>query len=201
MIWRHPNNQRLANTRDPNLLYPGDEIFIPDVIPKTTTHETDQPHTFLVKKTLDEFFLTVQDSDGNPIRNESYTLDLGGRTYHGTTDNDGGMHIADLDAAPGGGCLVFPNHGLILQLQLGQMNPGHSVSQSETPLYDNGVSGIQMRLTNLGYDPGEADGILGPRTRAAVSKFQVFELGRDPESAIGDLDEDTRNAILAAHRS
>lgn len=33
--------------------------------------------------------------------------------------------------------------------------------------------GIQMRLTALGYDPGEPDGRLGPATRAAVSRFQA----------------------------
>lgn len=32
---------------------------------------------------------------------------------------------------------------------------------------------IQTRLTDLGYDPGEADGRLGPATRAAVSDFQA----------------------------
>jgi membrane-bound lytic murein transglycosylase B len=32
---------------------------------------------------------------------------------------------------------------------------------------------IQARLTDLGYDPGKADGRLGPATRAAVSDFQA----------------------------
>jgi N-acetylmuramoyl-L-alanine amidase len=37
---------------------------------------------------------------------------------------------------------------------------------------DDGVSGCQARLRNLGYDPGPIDGIAGPRTEAAVRAFQ-----------------------------
>jgi hypothetical protein len=44
-------------------------------------------------------------------------------------------------------------------------------------LYDTqplatGMPQVQQRLTELGYDPGPADGTLGPRTRAAIQTFQ-----------------------------
>jgi hypothetical protein len=35
-----------------------------------------------------------------------------------------------------------------------------------------GVAQVQQRLAELGYDPGPADGTLGPRTRAAIQAFQ-----------------------------
>lgn len=34
------------------------------------------------------------------------------------------------------------------------------------------VAGIQRRLRSLGYDPGSADGIVGPKTRLAIRQFQ-----------------------------
>jgi peptidoglycan hydrolase-like protein with peptidoglycan-binding domain len=37
------------------------------------------------------------------------------------------------------------------------------------------VKAAQQALTERGYDPGPADGSLGPRTQAAVSKFQADE--------------------------
>ncbi|MGH6920707.1 MAG: trypsin-like peptidase domain-containing protein, partial [Geminicoccaceae bacterium] len=33
--------------------------------------------------------------------------------------------------------------------------------------------GVQQRLADLGYDPGPVDGVVGPRTRAAIRAFQA----------------------------
>ena len=35
------------------------------------------------------------------------------------------------------------------------------------------VVGIQTELSNLGYDPGPIDGIMGPRTIVAISRYQT----------------------------
>ncbi len=34
------------------------------------------------------------------------------------------------------------------------------------------VVGIQTELSNLGYDPGPIDGVMGPRTSVAISRYQ-----------------------------
>jgi peptidoglycan hydrolase-like protein with peptidoglycan-binding domain len=38
--------------------------------------------------------------------------------------------------------------------------------------YSESVANIQRDLTRLGYDPGPIDGLLGPRTRAAIARFE-----------------------------
>ena len=47
------------------------------------------------------------------------------------------------------------------------------------------VVGIQTELRNLGYDPGPIDGIMGPRTAVAVSRYQKdHELLTDGQASV-----------------
>ena len=47
------------------------------------------------------------------------------------------------------------------------------------------VARIQAALAQLGYDPGPADGVMGPRTRAAIAAFQA-DYGLEVTSEIND---------------
>jgi hypothetical protein len=49
-IWNHPNNAALkAKRKDPNLLFRGDIVFIPDLRVKQQDCPTDAKYTFTVK--------------------------------------------------------------------------------------------------------------------------------------------------------
>lgn len=56
----------------------------------------------------------------------------------------------------------------------------------------NTVSGVQARLTDLGYTPGAVDGSMGPRTLAAVKAFQR-DRGLTSDGVVGPA---TRKALL-----
>jgi peptidoglycan hydrolase-like protein with peptidoglycan-binding domain len=70
-------------------------------------------------------------------------------------------------------------------LLIGHLNP------LEQNCPDNGVSGLQGRLAALGYNVGPIDGILGQRTRSALSAFQ-FAQGLQ---GTGQLDQATRDKL------
>ncbi|NUO00598.1 MAG: peptidoglycan-binding protein [Saprospiraceae bacterium] len=53
--------------------------------------------------------------------------------------------------------------------------------------------GVQLLLTDMGYDPGRIDGIPGPDTRRAILEFQKT---RSDLADTGDLDFETRSVLL-----
>lgn len=60
------------------------------------------------------------------------------------------------------------------------------------PLYAlTTTRGVQSALVQLGYDPGPVDGVMGPRTRAAVRAYQA-QAGLVVDGAVGPL---TRAAL------
>jgi N-acetylmuramoyl-L-alanine amidase len=65
--------------------------------------------------------------------------------------------------------------------RLGQRALYHAVTD---PFTGDDVSQLQARLSEMGYDPGRADGIYGAQTARAVSQFQR-EVGLSPDGACG----------------
>jgi hypothetical protein len=59
----------------------------------------------------------------------------------------------------------------------------------------NPVREAQIALRNAGFDPGEIDGVMGVRTRAALREFQASH--GLPQT--GRLDTTTQQQLLAAH--
>lgn len=65
-------------------------------------------------------------------------------------------------------------------------------TKSETNQDDKAlIKAAQAKLAELGFNPGPADGIMGPNTRAAIKAFQ--EKGNLPVT--GELDDKTTQAL------
>jgi len=162
-IYDHAKNAELRRLRpDPSILFPGDRVFIPDKEAKQESRGTTQVHRFRKPSTTRILRIAVEDAHGERLRGTPYQLELGGKLYAKTTTDEGILEEEiPIDAVEGTlrvGDLEWP-------ILVGHLNPAE-----RTP--DDGVSGIQARLLNLGYDPGPIDGILGPRTEAAIRAFQ-----------------------------
>ena len=75
---------------------------------------------------------------------------------------------------------------------------GHKAKDAVTPDKTKGeaavdVRGAQQALRDKGFDPGPVDGVMGPRTSAAVRDFQ----SKENLTATGQLDADTRARLMA----
>jgi hypothetical protein len=185
-IWNHPNNESIKNARaSRNILLPGDHLFIPEKVLKTYDRSTDARHTFVRKGIPCKLRLRVLQS-GKPRANESYRLVVDGKEYSGTTDGDGWVEVAIPPTAQSGELTVgsTPLQRQVYSLDLGGMDP---VTEP---------SGIQKRLTNLGFDCEET-GTMDEPTRTALALFQKGE----NLDATGDPDSDTLDKLKKRHGS
>lgn len=109
-IWNHPQNQALRDMRsDPTGLYVGDEIFIPDKVPKSISIKTfdktdksdksdkstaqNQNYIFQVKSLNVYLSLVLEDDNGEPYRGKKYRISGNTQTIAtaitGRTDQNG----------------------------------------------------------------------------------------------------------------
>ena len=166
-LYNHPDNARLKAKRpNPNVLFPGDRIRIPDQRKKEEQLPTGDLHRFVVHAPRKFLRIVFKHPDGEPYSDEDYTLAFSGnRAKQGKTNGDGLLHepVALLETSA-----TLTIAGRTLALQLGHLNPNGDVVAED-------LTGIQSRLHNLGYAAGPADGTYGRNTRAALALLQTEE--------------------------
>jgi len=165
VIWDHPNNSDLKKLRqNPNILLPGDEVFIPDMEQKQESGTTDKKHTFTVDKKTLKLRLTLQDMYEKPVAGAQCALLIDGQVFQLTTDSNGKLEQEiPLDAKEGtltirGDQTPFAND--VIPIKIGHLDP-----IDET-------SGQVARLNNLGYSAGKLDGSDEDAFQSAVEEFQ-----------------------------
>jgi len=187
-VWNHADNTELRNTRqDFHILLPGDEVAAPDFELQKVPAATDERHSFIREKVEEVLRVAVHDAKDEPLANRKYTLVVDLVSSQGITSPDG---IVELPIRPNAkiGKLMIGDPWededyYEFDLQLGKLNP------------IDDVTGVQQRLRNLGFDCGAIDGIIGPRTRAAIANFQDYR----GLNVTGELDSDTRAALSDDH--
>jgi N-acetylmuramoyl-L-alanine amidase len=163
-IYNDPGNADVRQKRpNPNMLFPGDIIFIPEKARKEVPAATTKVHHFRVPGSRRFLRIVVEDLDGKKLASKPYELEIEGVVVKGVTGADGLIQRPITVDAENGSLTV--GH-YTWALSIAHLNPLSDVS-------DNGVSGIQARLRNMGYDPGPIDGIMGPLTESAITEFQA----------------------------
>jgi len=186
-IYDDAANAQLRATRpNPNVLYPDDELIIPDRQLRQENRPTDARHRFQVNAQPTFLNVRLQDPEKKPIANIAYTLEIDGIKREGSTDGDGWVK-QKIPAQAQSGVLILrpdpknPEAVVRWELKLGHLDP------LET---DSGVTG---RLNNLGYRPrtDEHDEYV-----AAVRKFQE-DNGLTVDGIVGGQ---TRDKLRQEHR-
>jgi putative peptidoglycan binding protein len=165
IIWDHPKNADLKKQRqNPNVLYPGDQVFIPDMEQKQESGSTDKRHSFTVDKKSLKLRLVLEDIYEKPIAGAQCALLVDGQVYQLTTDSHGKLEQEiPLDAKEGvlvirGDQTPFQNE--VIPIKIGHLDPLEE------------ISGQVARLNNLGYFAGETDGSDTEAFESAVEEFQ-----------------------------
>jgi len=140
-VWSAPENAALrAQRSDPNLLAPGDRLYVPDKQDKKVSVATGAEYHFKLKSSSVRLRIKLRDPLGQPIANAACTVTLDGQTSNATLDGDGLLDVA-MPARTRDAVLKVGETEW--QLQIGQLDP---VDQR---------SGLLARLRNLGYLGGE----------------------------------------------
>ncbi len=186
-IWNHPENRELKQQRDdPNVLSPGDVVFVPEKEVKVESRATDARHRFK-RKGIPEFLtLRFLDDLDHPRAGEAYIACIDGKWASGRLDSKGACSIPICPGGKSGNItLGDPNKGEIYDLDLGCIDPITS------------VSGVEARLYNLGYLDSVPSGQDSPELADAVKAFQLDQ----GISASAGVDDPTRQRLLEVHGS
>ncbi len=181
-VWNHPANQALKQLRlDPNVLLPGDSVFVPDISLREESRPVDQRHQFRLKEAAAQLKLQLVDRKQKPRANLSYSLSVDGVLTTGSTDAQGFLTAPIQPNAVEALLIVHdPDKTETYRLPLGSVDP---VTED---------SGVGQRLANLGFlAEGRTD--LAP----ALAAFQQNQ----GLPATGQLDDATRAKLKSAHGS
>ena len=178
-LWNHPQNEGLKKKREePNVLFPGDSLFIPEKTIKTESIDTEKLHRFRKKGIPSIIRMVLLDEDDEPLKNIKYILKIDGEIVSGKTDSEGKLsHPVNPNVKKGK--LIIGEDKDEYDLEIGHIDP---ISE---------INGIQNRLNNLGIFCGKIDGVLGPKTEEDIQEFQVA-YGLE---VTGKIDEQTKNKL------
>jgi N-acetylmuramoyl-L-alanine amidase len=193
----HPDNAELKQKRPyPNILAPGDEVVLPETDRKTESVATGRVHLFKLNRKKVKIRIVLLNAYGKPYAGSRYTLTAGSTELNGTTTS-AGLIEGEIPAEEQCGQLRAwltdddedPDPHIDRSLDIGHLDPIDM------------ISGVQARLTNLGYFcdvTGESD----DATLIAAHRFRARNgLLRDDDDDSDDGEADTREGPESANTS
>ncbi len=196
-LWDHPDNAALKELRcDPDVLFPGDVVNIPDKRAKFEAGVTERRHTFRRKGVPSKLRIEFHRLNGEPRSNEPYLLVIKTKSgplppIEGKTDEDGLLDESIPPDAVSGEVTLGENDqsSEVYKVRIGSLDP---ITE---------VSGVQGRLRNLGFSCEDEDGVFGEETRYALRSFQ-YQHGLKPiKDDVKEIDQKTLDKLDEVYSS
>jgi hypothetical protein len=181
-LWNLGANASLKTSRkNPNVLMTGDVVHIPDLTVKQVPCATDKQHQFVRKGVPEKLRMKLLDNKRKPRANLVYNIVIDGKSRSGKTSAKGELTESIPPNAKVGKLMIGKSE--VINLNLGHLNP---VSD---------MSGIKMRLANLGFYKGAIDSNLDDAAKSALSSFQNAQ----GLPVTGAADDATKNQLQKLH--
>ncbi len=151
---------------NPNLIYPGDILNIPDFDSGHQAGSTETTNVFGITTKTTLLRIVIINTQDQAVAGKRYTLEIPGVPLIDKSTGGDGMVETEIPANASNGVLTVYHNGasappMIWNLDIGGLAPIEE------------VAGYQARLNNLGFDSGPVDNIKGPLTEAAIKRFQT----------------------------
>jgi hypothetical protein len=187
-LWNLDENAGLKRQRkDPNILLPGDIVYIPEVDPAKMSRANDQRHTFRRKGVPSKFHMRFM-RHGKPRANIPYLVRIDGRDTRGKTDKGGWVHATMTPQATEALVQLWPESDQPPEeyvFALGSLDPIDT------------VTGQKSRLASLGRFGGA---ITPDKTQDFKDAIAAYQEARGL-SVTGTADTATQNKLKEEHGS
>jgi Putative peptidoglycan binding domain/LysM domain len=169
-IWNDPGNADLKQRRpNPHVLFPGDQLVIPDKMKKQLPRPTDQGHRFQVAAQPLDLRIRLEQRRGDPIAGTPCMLAANDDGSSLTSDGDGALARSIAKDATAGKLTIqqqitVKDKTVPLTIEM-PLHIGHLDPVDE-------ASGQRSRLANLGYYLAADDPVDDAAFTSAVEEFQ-----------------------------
>jgi hypothetical protein len=184
-VWGAPENADLKAARpDPDILCPGDILYVPELKPDPLPLNVGGESTYTGDvPTVSVRIILVE--GGSPLANELFAVDGLPEPMSGTTTTDGCV-MFEAPITLREVSIVLPNRNLSYPVRIGDLDP------KDEP------SGVASRLAHLGcygWFPEEEGDFDPEQHRMAIATFQAM-IGGD---STGECDDATLDALHGKH--
>jgi N-acetylmuramoyl-L-alanine amidase len=188
-IYNHRQNSGFRKKRpNPNVIYPGDRLFVPEKEQKWEEGNTNRRHRFRAKGTKGVLRIILRDTDEQPYANKRFSLQVNELTFEGRTNGEGLLEQTVPSDRKEGQLYVWlsDNPGsepMTWSVRIGHLDPKE---------YNTGIKG---RLANLGYLANDPGNKMNQATKESIRAFQADQ----GLPVTGEIDEATRNKLIEKH--